>query len=444
LASLAAHAISSSAGTAIHAHGAKSHGKTEGRDSFADLLSAAYDAAAENPAAQTAPAPGTAQHAAARQDTTDKEDSTDIALDTAEQQTLVASSTAAPKPLPTDVPADKTADESEDVKPAANDNDGDAQPAPALPQPVMPAPQPQIQAQAPTQSQDQNIAPVAANMPAAAPAAAPQSDDADQDANEATAATQATATDKATAAAAKSTKPAGDFKKMLEGTKLAAAKNATADAAQTQNADATKADVTKADAGKAEAQLADARPASPQAGARTDNQPNIQPAAVNAPQQPVANNIHAPEAPVLPASAPHHAPNMLGLAVDIATRSQSGAKQFDIRLDPPELGRVEVRLSIDSTGKAEAHLTADQPRTLELLQKDAPALTRALREAGLDVSQDGLNFSLRQQQQQAGQDQPQFQSGRTLRANFAAPSTETATGAAAYSGRAQGLLDIRV
>ena len=58
---------------------------------------------------------------------------------------------------------------------------------------------------------------------------------------------------------------------------------------------------------------------------------------------------------------------------------------------------MEVRLSIDATGKASAHLSADQPQTLNLLQKDAPALTRALREAGLDVSQDGLNFSLRQQ-----------------------------------------------
>src|SRR5439155_22629511 len=95
--------------------------------------------------------------------------------------------------------------------------------------------------------------------------------------------------------------------------------------------------------------------------------------------------------------SPQAAPNLPALAVEIAAKSQSGAKQFDIRLDPPELGRVEVRLSIDATGKASAHLSADQPQTLNLLQKDAPVLTRALREAGLDVSQDGLNFSLRHQ-----------------------------------------------
>ena len=45
-------------------------------------------------------------------------------------------------------------------------------------------------------------------------------------------------------------------------------------------------------------------------------------------------------------------------------------------------------------------MTADQPQTLDLLQKDAPTLTQALRDAGLDVSQSGLNFSLRGQDRQ--------------------------------------------
>jgi flagellar hook-length control protein FliK len=93
-------------------------------------------------------------------------------------------------------------------------------------------------------------------------------------------------------------------------------------------------------------------------------------------------------------------PNLSALAVSIAARSLSGAKQFEIRLDPPELGRVDVRLSIDANGKTEAHMTADQPQTLNLLQKDAPTLTQALRDAGLDVSQSGLNFSLRGQDRQ--------------------------------------------
>jgi flagellar hook-length control protein FliK len=133
--------------------------------------------------------------------------------------------------------------------------------------------------------------------------------------------------------------------------------------------------------------------------------------------------------------------------VEIAAKSQSGAKQFDIRLDPPELGRVQVRLSIDATGKAEAHLSADQPQTLDLLQKDAPALARALREAGLDVNQDGLNFSLRSQQQNAGNGQngngqDSTQNGRNAFLSGKSLETVSPTGSA-YSG-GLGLLDIKV
>jgi flagellar hook-length control protein FliK len=134
--------------------------------------------------------------------------------------------------------------------------------------------------------------------------------------------------------------------------------------------------------------------------------------------------------------------NLPALAVDIVAKSLGGAKQFDIRLDPPELGRVEVRLSIDATGKASAHLSADQPQTLTLLQKDASVLTRALRDAGLDVSQNGLNFSLRQQ---SGQDSgaganPGRRSGRGL----SLTATTSIEASAAYSGPADGRLDIKV
>jgi flagellar hook-length control protein FliK len=135
-------------------------------------------------------------------------------------------------------------------------------------------------------------------------------------------------------------------------------------------------------------------------------------------------------------------PNLPVLAVEIAARTQSGARQFDIRLDPPELGRVEVRLSIDATGKASAHLSADQPQTLDLLQKDAPMLARALRDAGLDVAQDGLNFSLRQQAQNQGQNGGAPRGlGRTQRLSAVA-TIESAPAAVSY--RANGRLDIRV
>jgi flagellar hook-length control protein FliK len=166
------------------------------------------------------------------------------------------------------------------------------------------------------------------------------------------------------------------------------------------------------------------------------------------------NNIAAPQAAQhaqAPTATQHvqvtaqAQPNLPALAVEISAKSQSGAKQFDIRLDPPELGRVDVRLSIDTTGKASAHLSADQPQTLSLLQKDAPILARALREAGLDVSQDGLNFSLRQQAHgQNGNDGNNGRFGSARSFTLAAAASIDPATSFAYRAPADGRVDIRV
>lgn len=94
------------------------------------------------------------------------------------------------------------------------------------------------------------------------------------------------------------------------------------------------------------------------------------------------------------------------LALAIGVKSQDGVKHFDIRLDPPDLGRVEVRLSVDNQGKAQASLAADSPQTLQLLQNDAPNLARALRDAGLDLANSGLSFSLKGQERQGDGNAP--------------------------------------
>jgi flagellar hook-length control protein FliK len=220
-------------------------------------------------------------------------------------------------------------------------------------------------------------------------------------------------------------------------------------AAQTDTTDETaKSDQPKSDASKTAA----AQPDIPNAASAPKATPHPASQAIFA-----VNSIAAPQAaqssPVASATAnahvqvsTHATPDLPALAVGIVAKSQSGAKQFDIRLDPPELGRVEVRLSIDATGKASAHLSADQPQTLHLLQKDAPVLTRALRDAGLDVSQDGLNFSLRQQGENASGNagnNGRRGSSRGFALN-ASVSIEATTGSAAYRAVANGRLDIRV
>ena len=88
-----------------------------------------------------------------------------------------------------------------------------------------------------------------------------------------------------------------------------------------------------------------------------------------------------------------------GLAVEIASHATAGKNRFEIRLDPPELGRIDVRLDVDREGKVTSRLVVDRPETLDILRRDAPALERSLQLAGLKTADDALQFSLRDQSQ---------------------------------------------
>jgi hypothetical protein len=86
----------------------------------------------------------------------------------------------------------------------------------------------------------------------------------------------------------------------------------------------------------------------------------------------------------------------------MARNLQKGISRFDIRLDPPEMGRVDVRMEVRKDGHVVAHMTVDRPETLDLLQRDARALQQALNNAGLQADSDSLNFSLRDQNDNSG------------------------------------------
>ena len=95
-----------------------------------------------------------------------------------------------------------------------------------------------------------------------------------------------------------------------------------------------------------------------------------------------ASSASAATAPSGNASA--SAVPIAGLAVAIAARAQAGSNQFDISLSPPELGRIDVQLSVDGNGHATTHMTVDRPETLQLLQSQQPQLQNALEQAGLN------------------------------------------------------------
>lgn len=117
---------------------------------------------------------------------------------------------------------------------------------------------------------------------------------------------------------------------------------------------------------------------------------------------PQAHGAARPEAAAY--TRPEPRINVPHIAVEIARSIQNGISRFEIRLNPPELGRVDVRIEMDNSGNVVARLAVERSETLDLLQRDQRALERALIDAGLDGGKTDLEFSLRQDN--GGQDQP--------------------------------------
>jgi chemotaxis protein MotD len=167
------------------------------------------------------------------------------------------------------------------------------------------------------------------------------------------------------------------------------------------------------------------------------------------PQQHPTENVLAPA----PAQAGAAAPDQVtvpvaGLAVEIAARAQAGSNRFSIRLDPPELGRIDVRLDVDRDGHVTSHLMVEKAETLDLLRRDAPELERSLQQAGLKTGDNGMQFTLRDQSF-GGQNQNPADHSRSGAARLVVPDPAMApveTVQASY-GRSLGLgggIDIRV
>ncbi|MGH1399285.1 MAG: flagellar hook-length control protein FliK [Alphaproteobacteria bacterium] len=96
------------------------------------------------------------------------------------------------------------------------------------------------------------------------------------------------------------------------------------------------------------------------------------------------------------ASASHPATQMV--AATLQKGGQLGQDtQITLRLDPAELGKVEVKLSFDVDNAMRAVVTAEKPETHMMMQRDSNALMKSLQEAGINIDSDsGLSFELAQ------------------------------------------------
>jgi flagellar hook-length control protein FliK len=197
-------------------------------------------------------------------------------------------------------------------------------------------------------------------------------------------------------------------------------------------------------------------PAAETAGSGTSRPDSIQ--AGNAQQSPDGSaNLIAP-ATQTTTTAPTDAPGapstaiavpIAGLEIEIASHARAGKNSFEIRLDPPDLGRIDVRLDVDREGKVTSRVVVDRPETLDILRRDAPQLERSLQQAGLKTADNALQFSLRDQGSFGGQNpNPNFGSpagaARVIIPDRELPAVETTMAAYNRVVGTRGGVDIRV
>ncbi|WP_262694821.1 flagellar hook-length control protein FliK [Kordiimonas aquimaris] len=82
------------------------------------------------------------------------------------------------------------------------------------------------------------------------------------------------------------------------------------------------------------------------------------------------------------------------LNVNVTRAVKAGENEFAMRMDPPELGKVTVKLKFGADGMVRANVFVERPETLELLQREARGLERAIEAGGSKTEDDGITFSL--------------------------------------------------
>lgn len=81
------------------------------------------------------------------------------------------------------------------------------------------------------------------------------------------------------------------------------------------------------------------------------------------------------------------------IAAQILRRLEGRSTRFEMALTPDELGRVDVKLDIDSEGRLNARLAFDNPAAATDLKGRADELRRQLEDAGFHLAEDAFEFA---------------------------------------------------
>jgi hypothetical protein len=156
----------------------------------------------------------------------------------------------------------------------------------------------------------------------------------------------------------------------------------------------------------------------------------------------------APEAPPAPVRATSE--TLAALSAQMARRLDDGTTRFTLELNPGDLGRVDVRMEIDSAGGIRAAFTFEHAHSASELSRRSDELQKSLESAGFNLS-GGLSFDVAGDRSQ-GRSQTWAEARDERSRNPAAPEPELAREgptqiADALSGRRTSALsgvDIRI
>lgn len=115
-----------------------------------------------------------------------------------------------------------------------------------------------------------------------------------------------------------------------------------------------------------------------------------------------ADALHAQNFTNYLSSARSAAPSAMTQMVNIQLQRNISAKidTMTLQLDPADLGKLDIKLKFEKDGAIRAHLVAERPETLAMLQRDSHHLEKVLQQSGLNIDEKSLSFDLRHQNSQ--------------------------------------------
>jgi len=99
------------------------------------------------------------------------------------------------------------------------------------------------------------------------------------------------------------------------------------------------------------------------------------------------------------------------LGTTVVRMAKAGENSFDLRLDPLDLGQVDVKVEIADNGRINATFLVERKETLEMLQRDQSQLQKAFDQAGLKTDSRFAQLSLKDQSDPGNQGTPRAVQG---------------------------------